>query len=78
MLRQNLDHRGVLYELLTRTHPAVRLERAERAQTAKRVIPGDRGGFLMAVVPSTREVDLEFLRRYIGRDLGARIFQLSG
>ena len=69
-LRQYLDQRGVPYELLTRPNSDRLPVRAPApTQTAKSVILGDSGGYLMAVVPATHEVDLEFLRRYIGRDL---------
>lgn len=74
-LTRYLQTQEVAYDLLHHEHTATSLEAAQAAhipgdQLAKTVLLEDDGGFVMAVLPATRRVDLGELHRQLNRRLG--------
>jgi Ala-tRNA(Pro) deacylase len=74
-LTRYLQTRDVTYDLLHHEHTATSLEAAQAAhipgdQLAKTVLLEDDGGFVMAVLPATRRIDLGELHRQFNRRLG--------
>ena len=73
-LRWYLDRSGLPYELLAHPHSSTSLQTARAARVradrvVKPVLLEDERGYVMAVVPATRRVDLETLREQTRRDL---------
>lgn len=74
-LTRYLQSQDVAYDLLHHEHTATSLEAAQAAhvpgdQLAKTVVLEDDGGFVMAVLPATRRIDLGELHRQLNRRLG--------
>ena len=67
------DHQ-VPYEILAHNHTASSMETAQAAKVpgarvAKSVVLGDEHGYVMAILPATRRVDLAELHRQLNRPL---------
>ena len=74
-LTRYLQAQDITYDLLHHPHTSTSLEAAQSAhipgdQLAKTVLHEDDGGFVMAVLPATRRVDLGELHRQMKRRLG--------
>jgi Ala-tRNA(Pro) deacylase len=74
-VQKYLVHEGVSYELLQHTRTLDSAHAAEAAhipgaQLAKGTLLKDDHGFVIAVVPATRKVDLGAMHRQFGRPLG--------
>ncbi len=73
-LRSYLDHSGIDYEVLPHPRTESSLETARVAhvaphQLAKAVLLEDERGYVMAVVPASRRIDLGRLRAQLHREL---------
>jgi Ala-tRNA(Pro) deacylase len=73
-LRWYLDARGVEYELIPHPHSATSAETARSASVpleslAKPVLLEDEAGYVMAIVPASRRVDVRSLSDQLHRDL---------
>jgi Ala-tRNA(Pro) deacylase len=73
-LRWYLDARGVEYELIPHPHSASSAETARSASVpldslAKPVLLEDELGYVMAIVPASRRVDVRSLSEQLHRDL---------
>ncbi len=73
-LRWYLDARGVKYEVLPhlRTHTSLQTAREAHVapeRLAKSVLLEDEQGYLMAILPASRRIELERLERQTGRHL---------
>jgi Ala-tRNA(Pro) deacylase len=73
-VRDYLDEAGVNYELVhheytPNTRRAAEAARVPPDQVAKPVMLEDENGYLMAVVPASRRVELQSLERQLGRRL---------
>ena len=73
-LLEYLEWEGVDYELLHHAYVSGSMHTAQTAhvpgdQLAKCVVLEDEKGYLMAVLPSTRHVDIEKLKHHLGRNL---------
>lgn len=74
-LKHFLDNKGVRYEIIHHPHTRCSMETAQAAhipgdQLAKSVILEDDGGYVMAVVPATHQVELSKLNKRLRRQLG--------
>jgi Ala-tRNA(Pro) deacylase len=74
-LTRYLQSQDIPYDLLHHSHTATSLEAAQAAhipgdQVAKTVVLGDDDGFVVAVLPATRRIDLGELHRQMNRRLG--------
>jgi Ala-tRNA(Pro) deacylase len=74
-VRSHLTQLGVPYEVIEHPHTSNSTYSAQAAhvsgdRVAKCVMLEDEYGYLMAVLPATRRVDLGALHRRLGRDLG--------
>ena len=70
-----LDEHGIEYDILTHPHTATSGQSAEASHVpgtrlAKSVILEDDLGYLMVVLPSSRQVDLGEVHRQMNRNLG--------
>lgn len=73
-LREYLERQNVPYEVVSHPPTQNSLESAERAhisghKLAKAVVLEDDQGYVMAVIPATRHLDLDQLHRQLRRDL---------
>lgn len=73
-LQELLENNGIDYEVVPHAYSHTSTEAAAaahvpREKVAKCVLLGDGRSYVMAVVPSTRRVDLKVLERYVGRRL---------
>lgn len=73
-----LTQTGVHYDVIPHDHTSTSAYSAQAAhipgeRLAKCVMLEDRLGYLMAVVPATRKVDLGALHRRLGRELGLAV-----
>ncbi|MDJ0787614.1 MAG: YbaK/EbsC family protein [Myxococcota bacterium] len=73
-LKWYLDHCGVDYEILPHLHTASSLETARVARVppshlAKAVLLEDESGYLMAIIPASKRVDIPRLSEQLHRDL---------
>lgn len=73
-LRWYLEKEGIEYEILPHPHSRSSLESAREAHVpanlfAKPVLLEDERGYVMAIVPASRRIDLETLCRQLHRDL---------
>jgi len=73
-LRWYLDHCGLEYEVLPHPHTDSSLQTARAARVrpqklAKAVLLEDDRGYVMAIVPACRRIDLDRLRECLGREL---------
>lgn len=73
-LRHYLDRCGVDYEVLPHLHTDSSLQTARAARVcpeklAKAVLLEDEGGYVMAIMPACRRIDLERLRACLGREV---------
>lgn len=71
-LKQYLDQAGVTYELIHHPYSSTTMEAARKAQipvqqTAKAVVLEDGDGYLLAVVPASRQIGLDKVRDRCGR-----------
>jgi Ala-tRNA(Pro) deacylase len=69
-----LQAHNIPYTVMSHRHTASSKETVDAAhvpagQLAKAVILGDREGYLMAVLPSNRRIDVQILSATLGRDL---------
>ncbi len=69
-----LDAAGVDYEVLPHPHSSCSVQTARRSRIplfrlAKAVLLEDDSGYVMAILPAARRVDLARLRQELGRDL---------
>lgn len=74
-VERHLDRAGVKYDVIEHQHTSNSAYSAQAAhipgeQLAKCVMLEDEQGYLMAVLPSTRKVNLGALHRRLGRELG--------
>ena len=74
-VRDYLDEAGVHYELIHHAYTPNSRRAADAAsvpadQLAKPVLLKDKRGFLMAIVPASRRVELPRLAQRLGRELG--------
>lgn len=74
-LQQYLDKSGIEYNVLPHTHTETSLSTAQTTrvppeQIAKSVVLEDESGYLMAVIPANRHIDLGQLSRQMQRRLG--------
>ena len=73
-LRRYLDRCGIDYEVLPHLHTDSSLQTARAARVrpqklAKAVLFEDDGGYVMAIVPACRRIDLERLRACLDREV---------
>lgn len=73
-LLDHLQTQGVDYQLVRHSHSGSSMETAEQAHVpgdalAKGVVVRDGGGFLLVVIPSDYHVELEKVRRMLGREV---------
>jgi Ala-tRNA(Pro) deacylase len=74
-VERRLNEMGVKYEMIPHRHTSSSTYTAQAAhvpgeQLAKSVMLEDDRGFVMAVLPAARKVDLRSLRHVLGRNLG--------
>jgi Ala-tRNA(Pro) deacylase len=74
-VERRLNEMGVKYEMIPHRHTSSSTYTAQAAhvpgeQLAKSVMLEDDRGFVMAVLPAARKVDLRSLRHLLGRNLG--------
>lgn len=74
-VERHLQHLGVKYDVIPHRHTSNSSYSAQAAhvpgeQLAKCVMLEDDRGYVMAIVPATRKVDLGALHRRLGRELG--------
>ncbi len=71
-IKAYLEHKGVDFDIVTHPHTTSSLQTMEVAhidgrRIAKGVVLKDQNGFLLAVLPATRNLDLQMLENQIGR-----------
>jgi len=77
-IKAYLERKGVDYDIVSHPHTTTSLQTMEAShidgrRIAKGVVLKDQGGFILAVLPATRNLDLHLLENQIGRrmDLAA-------
>lgn len=73
-LRWYLDTKGVAYDVMPHPHSSSSLETARQAHVpaeclAKAVLLEDERGYVMAIVPASRRIDLAHLNQQLHREL---------
>ena len=71
-IKKYLDQKGIDYDIVSHPHTTSSLQTAESAhidgnRIAKGVVLKDKQGYLLAVLPASRNLDLHILENQIGR-----------